>query len=172
VRQITRGAHPCGCEVANLAHRTHRLSLTLWGLVRANWPEACRGGSYAASMRNPYRYFNSSPEVMRLTVMMYARYPLSLRQVEDLLFERGIDIWRETVRFWGSRFGSLLPREVRKRHVDRPKRSPAKRMLAASELPSANTPCRDVLFPPLTSGRNPAECGHSGKIVRTTRSPR
>jgi putative transposase len=40
-------------------------------------------------MRNPFRYFNSSPEVIRLTVMMYVRYPLSLRQVEDLLFERG-----------------------------------------------------------------------------------
>ncbi len=40
-------------------------------------------------MRNPFRYFNSSPEVIRLGVMMYIRYPLSLRQVEDLLFERG-----------------------------------------------------------------------------------
>ena len=36
-------------------------------------------------MRNPFRYFNSSPEVIRLTVMLYIRYPLSLRQVEDLL---------------------------------------------------------------------------------------
>ena len=50
-------------------------------------------------MRNPFRYFNSSPEVIRLTVMMYIRYPLSLRQVEDLLFERGIDICHETARF-------------------------------------------------------------------------
>ena len=40
-------------------------------------------------MRNPFRYFNSSPEVIRLTVLMYVRYPLSLRQVEDLLFEGG-----------------------------------------------------------------------------------
>jgi transposase-like protein len=51
-------------------------------------------------MRNPFRYFNSSPEIIRLMVMMYVRYPLSLRQVEDLLFERGIDICHETVRFW------------------------------------------------------------------------
>ena len=42
-------------------------------------------------MRNPFRYFNSSPEVIRLVVMMYVRYPLSLRNVEDLLAERGID---------------------------------------------------------------------------------
>ncbi len=43
-------------------------------------------------MQNPFRCFNSSPEMIRLAVMMYIRYPLSLRQVEDLLFERGIDI--------------------------------------------------------------------------------
>jgi len=36
-------------------------------------------------MRNPFRYSNSSPEVIRLVVMMYIRYQLSLRQVEDLL---------------------------------------------------------------------------------------
>ena len=41
-------------------------------------------------MHNPFHYFNSSPEVIRLTVMLYIRYPLYLRQVEDLLFERGI----------------------------------------------------------------------------------
>ena len=58
-------------------------------------------------MKNPFRYFNSSPEIIRLTVMMYVRYPLSLRQVEDLLFERGIDICHETVRFWWNRFGSI-----------------------------------------------------------------
>ncbi len=68
-------------------------------------------------MRNPFRYFNSSPEVIRLAVMMYIRYPLSLRQVEDLLFERGIDICHETVRFWWNRFGPMFAAEVRKRRV-------------------------------------------------------
>ena len=69
-------------------------------------------------MQNPFRYFNSSPEVIRLTVMMYIRYPLSLRQVEDLLFERGIDICHETVRFWWNRFGPMFAAEVRKRHLN------------------------------------------------------
>jgi putative transposase len=50
-------------------------------------------------MQSPFRYFNSSPEVIRLAVMMYIRYPLSLHQVEDLLFERGIHICHQTVRF-------------------------------------------------------------------------
>ncbi len=68
-------------------------------------------------MRNPFRYFNSSPEVIRLAVMMYIRYPLSLRRVEDLLFERGIDICHETVRFWWNRFGPMFAAEIRKRRV-------------------------------------------------------
>ena len=50
-------------------------------------------------MSNPFRYFNSSPEIIRLAVLMYVKYPLSLRNVEDLLAERGIDISHETVRF-------------------------------------------------------------------------
>jgi len=69
-------------------------------------------------MKNPFRYFNSSPEIIRLTVMMYVRYPLSLRQVEDLLFERGIDICHETVRLWWNRFGPMFAAEIRKRRVD------------------------------------------------------
>ena len=68
-------------------------------------------------MRNPFRYFNSSPEVILLAVMMYIRYPLSLRQVEELLFERGIDICHETVRFWWNRFGPMFAAEIRKRRV-------------------------------------------------------
>ncbi len=68
-------------------------------------------------MKNPFRYFNSSPEIIRLTVMMYVRYPLSLRQVEDLLFERGVDICHEAVRFWWNRFGQMFATEIRKRRV-------------------------------------------------------
>ena len=68
-------------------------------------------------MHNPFRYFNSSPEVIRFAVMLYVRYPLSLRQVEDLLFERGIEICHETVRYWWNRFGSLFAAEIRTRRV-------------------------------------------------------
>jgi putative transposase len=68
-------------------------------------------------MRDPFRYFNSSPEVIRLAVMMYIRYPLSLRQIEDFLFERGIDICHETVRYWWHRFGPMFASEIRKRRV-------------------------------------------------------
>jgi putative transposase len=66
-------------------------------------------------MRNPFRYFKTSPEIIRLAVMMYVRFPLSLRQVEDLLHERGIDICYETVRVWWNRFGPMFAAEIRKK---------------------------------------------------------
>jgi hypothetical protein len=75
---------------------------------------------YLWAMSNPFRYFNSSPGVIRLVVMMYVRYPLSLRNVEDLPAERGIDISHETIRFWWNRFGPKRkdPRAGRMRAID------------------------------------------------------
>ena len=67
---------------------------------------------------NPFRYFKTSPEIIRLAVMMYIRYPLSLRQVEDILFERGIDISHEAIRYWWNRFGPLFAGEIRKRRKE------------------------------------------------------
>ena len=72
-----------------------------------------------ARSTNPFRYFDSSPEVIRLVVMMYVKYPLSLRNVEDLLHERGIDICHETVRLWWNRFGPMFAAEIRRKRVDR-----------------------------------------------------
>ena len=68
---------------------------------------------------NPFRYFHSSPEVIRMVVMLYVRYPLSLRNVEDLLFERGYDLCHETVRLWWNRFGPLFAADIRKQRVSR-----------------------------------------------------
>ena len=66
---------------------------------------------------NPFRYFKTSPEIIRLAVMMYVRFPLSLRNVEDLLHERGIDICHETVRYWWNRFGPLFAKEIRRKRM-------------------------------------------------------
>ena len=46
----------------------------------------------ACMAANPFRYFKTSPEIIRLAVMLSVRFPLSLRNVEDLLHERGIDV--------------------------------------------------------------------------------
>ena len=64
-----------------------------------------------------FALFQQLTRVIRLTVVMYIRYPLSLRQVEDVLFERGIDICHEIVRLWWNRFGPLFVAEIRQRRV-------------------------------------------------------
>ena len=48
---------------------------------------ACR-----VTNHSPFRYFKTSPEIIRLAVMLYVRFPLSLNNVEDFLQERGIDV--------------------------------------------------------------------------------
>ena len=53
---------------------------------------------------NLYKYLKTSPEIISLAVMYYIRYPLSYRQVEDILYERGIDTCHETIRYWVERF--------------------------------------------------------------------
>jgi putative transposase len=50
---------------------------------------------------------------------MYVRFPLSLRNVEDLLFERGVDICHETVRHWWNRFGPMFAGDIRRQRVSR-----------------------------------------------------
>jgi len=78
-------------------------------------------------MRNPFRYFKTSPEIIRLAVMMYVRFPPSLREVEDLLQERGIDISHETIRAWWNRFGPMFASEIRKKRVTSVRRLPQRR---------------------------------------------
>ena len=58
-------------------------------------------------MPNPvsFRYFKTSPEIIQLAVMLYVRFPLSLRNVEDLLHERGVDVSYKAILYWWHRFG-------------------------------------------------------------------
>jgi putative transposase len=67
--------------------------------------------------RPPFRYFKLSPEIFRLVVRMYVRFPLSLKNVENLLHERGIDFSHETVRFWWNRFGPMFTAKIRRKRV-------------------------------------------------------
>jgi putative transposase len=48
----------------------------------------------------------------------YVRYPLSLRNVEDILHQRGIDICHETIRYWSNQFGPILAKEIRKKRFN------------------------------------------------------
>lgn len=71
------------------------------GIARRSRLEAGRVVSWLprTTKSNPFRYFKTSPDIIRLEAILYVRFPLSLRNVADLLHERGIEITRETVRF-------------------------------------------------------------------------
>ncbi|WP_343082526.1 IS6 family transposase [Ostreiculturibacter nitratireducens] len=66
---------------------------------------------------SPFKWFKTSPEIIRLAVMLYVRFPLSLRNVEDILHERGVDVSQETIRYWWHRFGPMFAAEIRKRRI-------------------------------------------------------
>ena len=72
-----------------------------------------------AAQRFSFRGFKTSAEAIRSAVMLYGRFPLSLRNVEDLLHERGIDIYSETVRQWWIRFGLIVAATIRRKRTSR-----------------------------------------------------
>ena len=72
------------------------------------------------SKKDPFKYFKTSPEIIKLAVMYYIRYPLSLRQVEDILHERGIDICHETVRYWWNKFGNTFAKDLKAKSLTQP----------------------------------------------------
>ena len=84
-----------GCGAVRLLKRP------VFGTVRRNNLEVAGAGIWFCNMprHSPFRYFKTSPEIIRLAVLLYIRFPLSLRNVEDLLHERGIEICHETVRY-------------------------------------------------------------------------
>ncbi len=70
-------------------------------------------------MVNPFRYIKTSPEIIRFAVMLYVRFLLSLRNVKDLLHERGIEVSHETIRIWWNRFGPMFAAEIRRKRAQR-----------------------------------------------------
>ena len=59
-------------------------------------------------MRNvSYARHRFPPEIIQFAVWLYFRFPLSYRDVEDLLAERGVDVSYETVRRWALKFGRV-----------------------------------------------------------------
>ena len=96
------------------------------GRRAANWRRHCqiklilsekgpRSRLCAMTQRSPFRYFKTSPEIIQLAVMLSVRFPLSLRNVEDLLHERGVDVSYESVRYWWHKFGSQFAHQIKKR---------------------------------------------------------
>ena len=82
------------------------------GLRRAGGGLACRD-----DQAQPVPVLQNVTRVVRLAVMLYIRFPLLLRNVEDLLHGRGIEVSHEMVRFWWNRFGPMFTSELRRKRV-------------------------------------------------------
>ena len=71
------------------------------------------------SPRSHLKYYKTSPEVIRFAVKLRVHYGLSLRQCEDMLAERGIDVSYEAIRCWVRKFGARFAAEIRRRRIKR-----------------------------------------------------
>ncbi|MCG7519846.1 hypothetical protein MHN28_09280 [Ruegeria sp. Ofav3-42] len=69
--------------------------------------------------RSPFKWFKTSPEVVRLAVILSVRFLSSLRNVDDMLHDRRVEVSHETVRFWWYRFGPVFAPEIRRKRVQR-----------------------------------------------------
>jgi putative transposase len=61
------------------------------------------------------RGYRFPPEIIQRATWLYYRFTLSLRDVEELLAERGIEVTYETIRQWGIQFGPAIARDLRSR---------------------------------------------------------
>ena len=68
------------------------------------------------SVKSPYRGHRFPPEIISYLVWLYHRFSLSLRDVEDLLAERGVTVSYEAIRLWCRKFGPAYARALRRRH--------------------------------------------------------
>jgi len=62
-----------------------------------------------------YAGYRFPPEIIQQAIWLYLRFTLSLRDVEDLLAERGVAVSYETVRRWVNHFGPMIAADLRKR---------------------------------------------------------
>jgi transposase-like protein len=95
-----------------------------------------------------YPGYRFPPEIIHQAIWLYLRFTLSLRDVEDLLAERGVAVSYETVRRWVNHFGPMIAADLRKRRLESPLASrdrnecsrqhqhPRKRKIAARDIRS------------------------------------
>ena len=80
-----------------------------------------RQGGYVASVdyeSEPVPLLPNRPRSHPAGGDVICQIPLSLRDVENLLHERGIDVSHESVRFWWQRFGPMFASEIRKKRAE------------------------------------------------------
>ena len=64
-----------------------------------------------------YKRYRFAPQIIAYAVWLYLRFNLSLREVEEILLECGVDVSYETIRRWIAKFGPQIARNLRRRQV-------------------------------------------------------
>lgn len=136
-----------------------------WGVGRTRH-EAGQGACQRPRMtkRSPVEYVKTSPEIIRLAVMLYARFPLLRRNVEDPLHERSLDVSHETVRYWWHLFGPMFASES---HVIRPSPSAIHSALPTAPFIAALAKCARSKL----AGRMPASVVRANRQKCSRRNP-
>ena len=125
-RSLPRSNAPGRVETA----RAKRLENRSFGGHGARYGEAteseghCHAATDLRSFWSPsgmekinYAGYRFSPEIIDQAIWLYLRFTLSLRDVEDLLAERGVAVSYETVRRWVNHFGPMIAADLRKRRL-------------------------------------------------------
>ena len=86
------------------------------GVVTPRWACGPAFGRITEQMKKiSYARYRFPPEIIHQAIWLYLRFSLSLRDVEDLLAERGLAVSYETVRRWVNHFGPMIAADLRKR---------------------------------------------------------
>src|SRR5450432_218616 len=102
-------------EVLDLLVQRRR-DKTAAGIVMSDRACGTSGGSLAKAMQKiSYDGYRFPPVIIQQAIWLYLRFTLSLRDVEDLLAERGIAVSYETIRRWVNHFGPMIAADLRKR---------------------------------------------------------
>ncbi len=67
--------------------------------------------------RLSYKGFRFPAEIISHCVWLYYRFPLSFREVEEMMLQRGITLSHETVRQWCAKFGQPYANALRRRRA-------------------------------------------------------
>jgi hypothetical protein len=98
---------------------TYRKQGSRWliGTVRlvSREGEVGQGSTVVTAAGSSYKGFRFPPEIISHCVWLYHRFPLSFRDVQELMIERGVDVTHETVRAWCDRFGQEYANQLRRR---------------------------------------------------------
>src|SRR5580704_14649568 len=85
------------------------------GIVTPPWACGTLGSPVAKRMKKiSYDGYRFPPEIIQQAIWLYLRFTLSLRDVEDLLAERGITLSYESIRRWVIYFGPMIASDLRK----------------------------------------------------------